>query len=668
MKDIYFALEPTSKIGSELLERVEKYDDYISSSGRGELWRRSYEFYYRQSERNTKGRLTNSGEQGEFTDICINHYRNLLIHLKTMVTQQRPAFDARATNTDVKSMSQTILANSLLEYYTRQKKMERYTKQAVESCLVLGEGFVSIGWESEMGDNYGVNPDTGAETKEGDIAFDNFLPNNVIRDFQKQDAQELEWVILRKYTNRYTLAAKYPELADSILALTSDDNKTTIRLGGQDLQKEDSDDVAHYVFYHMKGQILPEGRYVEFLDDELILFDGPSPYRDVPVYRIASDEQMGTIFGYSVGFELLPIQEALNGLYSTVLTNQSTFGVQNIISPAGSNLSVSDIANGLNLIEYDPKLGPPASLNLTQTPAEIFNFMQQLEQLAETISNVNSVTRGNPEASLKSGAAIALVQSLAVQASMGLQHSYTNLLEDLATSVIYILRDYAAVPRVSLIAGQANRSLMKEWSGQDLSEVNRVLVDLGNPLTRTVAGRVNLAESLLSNNLIPDAQAYIEVLESGRLEPVVEGVRSELLLVRAENERLANGGTVQAALTDNHLQHIQHHKVVIASPEAREDFDVVQNTLAHLQEHLDILMNPANAQMLQVLGQQPVAGPQPQNAEAMNAQQLPDNSLPNEANLPSAPQGTDPRSAEVMAEQRASLDQMRPTQETQAIV
>ena len=51
----------------------------------------------------------------------------------------------------------------------------------------------------------------------------------------------------------------------------------------------------------------------------------------------------------------------------------------------------------------------------------------------ETLSGVNSVARGNPEASLQSGTALAMVQSQALQFMSGLQQSYIQLIEDVGT-------------------------------------------------------------------------------------------------------------------------------------------------------------------------------------------------------------------------------------------
>ena len=123
----YFAMLPTDAIGSEILEKVTEYYDYIRSCGRLALWRRSYEAYYRQHYQG--GTTYRDGEQGELHKVNVNQYRNLVQHVMTLITQQRTAFDCRATNTDYESISQTILGNSLLDYYNREKRMERFLRR-----------------------------------------------------------------------------------------------------------------------------------------------------------------------------------------------------------------------------------------------------------------------------------------------------------------------------------------------------------------------------------------------------------------------------------------------------------------------------------------------------------------------------------------------------------
>lgn len=618
MSQKYWASEESSKIGNEIKKRVEGYQDYLLTSGRRDLWRKSVQAYYRPAMKG--GQINKAGEQGEYSVLCVNHFHNLLSHLLTMTVSSRAAFEPRATNTDHTSQAQTILASGLLDYYMREKKLERHIKTAVETALLLGEGFVMAEWEALSGEIYGKNPETGAPVYEGDIKYTTFSPQYVARDYTKKDSQSHQWYIVSKFTNKFDLAAKFPELEDTILNQPTRVEHEKV-YGIYSSTNSDSDDIVVNYFVHQPTAALENGRLVTCLNDGTVLLDGPLPYRQVNVYRISPSDMLDSILGYTVGFDLLPVQEAIDALYSTVYTNQSTFGVQNVLAPQGHNISVSELAKGMNLIEYDSKIGKPESFNLTNTPPEIFNFIQMLEKLQETISGVNSVARGNPEASLKSGAALALVQSMAIQFSIGLQQSYSQLLEDLGTSTINMLRDFASVPRVAMIAGKSQRSLMKQFKGDDLSMINRVVVDQGNALSRTTSGRVQLSETLLQNGMVKTASEYIQVLTTGRLEPIIEGQQAELLNIRAENEELANGVQVPVIVTDEHLIHIQEHKAVIASPEARRDPSILNSTLQHINEHLSILNDPAMSQMLQALGQQSMA-PMPATQPSPASSQL----------------------------------------------
>lgn len=625
--DQYFATLPLKEIGNELIAKKEQYFRYLESSGHLSLLRNSFYHYFKPSL--SKGHLYKSGQQNEYTNISVNHYRNLIQHMLTLTTTQRPHFEPKATNTDHKSQVQAQLASGLLEYYQRVKKMDRYLKMATELCLVYGEGFVYTGWDPSAGDSQTRNPTTGGLLKEGDVEFEAFGPIDVIRDISKEETQPHSWMMLRKFENKYDLMANYTELAEKLSHLSGMvDRHERINIVESFEKNQVTDNVPIYYFFHEKTPALPEGRIVILADSDIILHDGPLPYRELPVYRIAAAEKTGSIFGYSNSWDCMPLQEALDKLYSTVITNQSSFGVQNILLPKGSDINVSQLSGGLNVIEYDERGGKPEALQLTATPPEVFSMIELLKNDQQLISAINSVVRGEPESSLKSGSALALVQSTAIQFSQSLQQSYANLLEDIGTSVINLLRDYASVPRIALIAGKSNRSNMKEFKGDDLNLINRVIVDMGNPLMRTTAGRVNIAEQLIQLNMIKSPEQYLEVLTTGRLEPIYEGELAELNLIRMENEKLAEGSQDIIALsTDSHNLHILEHGSVLASPESRFNPEIVEATLYHISEHQSFIAPP---QMDPTIAQDAMGAiPEQMNPASPVEQQAADVNLPN---------------------------------------
>lgn len=604
-ENTYFAAREPEKTAATLLNKANVWFNQLHSNGYldkvKEVWMAYHGAYY--SDTNGGHKIVFGGEQGELAQMAVNHLRNIASHIIIMVTTNRPAMQARATNTDYKSLVQTRLANELLDYYLREKRLEKYLRTAVEYAVVMASGYIKMDWNATTGEVYDYNEDTGTPIYEGDVEFTNLSPFDVVFDTTKE-GQKHDWVLCRTFKNRFDLAAKYPELEKQILNLPT---KTDIYKYRFDVMiNEETDDIPVYEFYHRRTESMTDGRYLLFLDENVILMDSAMPYRSLPVYRISQSDILGTPFGYTDMFDLLPLQDAINSLYSTILTNQHTFGVQNILNPRGSDVNVNTLAGGLNVVDYNPAAGKPEALNLTATPPEVFNFVKMLEQAQETISGVSSVSRGNPEASLKSGTALAFVQGMTLQYISGLQQSYVQLIEDVGTGLINMLKDFASVPRIAMIAGKGQRAYVeKEFTGDDLSQVNRVIVDMGNPLARTTAGKIQLAQDLIQYGIIKSPEQFFTVLNTGNLNTLNEYQQNELLLIRAENEKLAEGGEVIALAVDQHVLHIKEHKGVLADPDLRLDPQLVQKVTEHLNEHINLLRE-TDPGLLTIIGEQPL--------------------------------------------------------------
>lgn len=636
-KNLYFAAKPSDETANILLNKANSWFNGLEVNGYLDKLRMMWAAYHGAfyTDFSNGHSITFGGEQGELVNLGVNHIRNLAQHMLVMVTSNRPAFEARATNTDQKSLVQTRLANNLLDYYMREKRLEDYLKTAVEYAIALGSGYIKMEWNSTAGDVYDFNDQTQTEIREGDVEFSNLSPFDVIFDASRED-QKHDWVLCRSFKNRYDIIAKYPEFEDDISSLPS---KTDLQNFSLDSFYDETDLIPVYEFYHRRSESMPDGRYLLFLSKDIPLLDSPMPYRNLPVYRIAPSNVLGTPYGYSPLFDILPIQDAINSLYSTILTNQNAFGVQNILVPRGADVSMTELGGALNIIEANSSAGEIRPLNLTNTPKEIFDFIKMLEQVAETISGVNSVARGNPEASLKSGTALALVQSMSLQFMSGLQGSYVQLIEDVGSGLINMLRDFAEVPRIAMIVGKKNRTQMEEFVGDDLSNVNRVVVDMGNALSKSTAGRVQMAEQLLQMGLIKSPEQYFNVMNTGNMDTMTEDVQSELDLVRKENENLVSGEAVIAMITDAHALHVREHKCVLADPKLRFDPELVQRTIDHIQEHIDLLRN-SDPDLLTMLAEQPLSPPGGSPAQQPGAPpmppQMPAQGMPQQMMMPPA--------------------------------
>jgi hypothetical protein len=586
----YWATYEPERLLAEIDDRVQAYYDHIDSSGMFDLWQKMHEQMHRG--RNTGGHIGITGEDGQLTRLDVNDIANLEQHSTNLTTSQRLEFEAMATNSDHASQSQTILADAVVDYAMRALGLDRKMIKACRNMFRYGEGAIWIDWDTDAGDD--VRPDeTDNVVKSGDARFQALHPVDVIRDPDLGEFDDGSWVAVRVWRNRYDLEAKYPEVAgdiDKVPGRREESSGKRKRLSDSNMRDTssgpESDEVPVYYWYHKRSSALPQGRMVVYMEPDVLLFDGPLPFKRIPVIRVSAADIDDEPFGYTPFFDLLAIQTGIDSVISTVTSNQATFGVQNLWTQTGCNLEVKRLGQGMN--HFSGGTVPPQPLQLVASSPETFKLFELLESAMERISGINSTVRGNPEASLKSGAALALVYAQTVQFIGLAQRAYHLAAEQVADMVVECYQELSQVERTIAIAGEQSRTYAVTLQKGGLSAIDRVSVRVANPLSGTIAGRYNLAEMMLQNGMIKEPDQLMMVMTTGRLDNVTESPVRERMNIRAENERLSKGEVPAATFLDHHLRHIQEHATVLASPESRETIEVVQACQAHIQEHLNL--------------------------------------------------------------------------------
>jgi hypothetical protein len=410
--------------------------------------------------------------------------------------------------------------------------------------------------------------------------------------------------------------------------------------------RENEDLVVTFNFRHKKTEAIPEGREILCLADGTVLTDAEFNWEDLQIYCISPSKIHNTAFSYTPGFDLLAINNALDILYSTFITNQVTFGVQNIWSEKGSELTVRQLAGGMNHIQTRAGMSPPQPLQLTATAPELFKGIELLEKALESLSGVNAVSRGDTPSSLKSGSALALVASRAIEYNDAFKSSYQDVAARVGDATIKRLQRHATTKRVADIVGKNKRSYQRTFDKSSLDGISRVLVEQINPLFNTTSGKLDVANSMLQAGMIKTPDHYLEVIETGRTEPLTENSHAEYMNIKAENETMREGGEARAMLTDKHTLHIMEHSALLASPEARNNPALVMAVTRHLEEHemlwMQLTSRPA---LLAALQQQPApmpmmpqqqGGPPPPQGEGVNTEVPPDPNSP-EVQMPTNP-------------------------------
>lgn len=627
--DRYWAACETDQLPQVILSKALRYRDRLRRDGRLDLFRRTERVYYGQD---ANGGMANSvavqfgGEAGELVLMRVNHVHAITQALIAIVVKSRLSYDPRATNNDAESAKQVTLAKSLLEFYGRKLNDDAMRVDTALCGLLFGEGYTAQRWNPNTGRPFTTTED-GRVVFEGDVEAQTFTPVEVIHDIDAT-MRELQWVALPYRANVWDLAAEHPESAEEILKMRGSQQQRWPRSAWsaspfeKSQSSQETDLVTVWWFYHLPCSSLPEGRHAQVVG-EVVLHDGPMDLDRIPVRVISPEREVSISRGHSPVFDLLALQEALDSTWDTVLSMIDAYGLQSVIVPKGSDLSPEQMGKGLQFLEWtpDPELtggGKPEILNLLQIPSELREMILSLKSEMGELSTVNAVARGDFEAvsQLKSGAALALAQSLTVQLNGNFQAGVVSHDEGVATDRLMILKRYATNKRNVEIVGTANRGSMKDWSKDDLSTVERVTIEMGSPLQDQTAGKMEIATQLLQQGLIKDPAKFFEVLTTGRLDPVFRASKASEELITRENEFLADGsGVAIVKLTDDHAAHVYEHSAVVAEQHVRTDPAAVQRVMEHIQQHVQmwLAMDPALAMLTRqsVMPPAPTAPPTP---------------------------------------------------------
>lgn len=617
-KDQYWAtLSDPEDIVSQCTSRIREYKDYNRDSKLIGRVIRNLRYYHGNFwAQNFAGSSTENvslGAEGEKTGMAVNYFRNLTRHLLTIITQNPPSFQPQAVNDDDKSLAEARLANDILEYYRVNRNLETLFENCVEDSLIYGRGFVRCVWNHASGEQYDVAPVTNEEGEiisqaplfSGDIEFS--VPNmfDVVHDISNVEWEDNLWVLVRTAKNKWDIAERYPEVRDEILGWNQElgDSWMYPTLGPK---RQDTDQIWVWEFYHKKCEACPNGRMLKFTGETLLPgtdtleSGGEMLYDQLPVYEMLQARSLLSPHGYTPAFDGQGMQEALNGEYSTILSNHENFGETRFWTNSNDDVDAEDLSEGFTLIKSNQK---PELLEALSTAPEMFRFPEMLQSAMQVVFGVNSVIQGQPDNSLRSGSALALVQAQAVQFSGPAISSYHRLRSNVGSAIIRNINMFPQEDMVFQLVGQANRSYQRNIGSGDLDLIQRVMVKMGSPYTHMTAGREAVAMALMEKGLINTPEEYFNVLESGRNQPMWEGEIAQLTVIRQENEAMRNGSIVDKPLsTDNQVLHIREHSAVLNSLESRADQNILMSVLPHIMQHMDLMREPLTPTLQMLLG------------------------------------------------------------------
>lgn len=575
------------RLGAGMRRHIDTFANHLLVTGKADRMRRSACLIYgidpdsaRQSSSTTIG-----GDQGNLIQLRSNMYRRLAEATHVLVTGSRPAWKAGVSSSDSAATDAIEICDELLDHALTRLDGESSAARVAWNAYLYAEGHMSVRWNELTGDALDADQE-GRILRMGDVIMMAHRPDEVVRDVRLGEATQNDWVILRTQMNRWDLAELYPAYREEIVNATRrdalDDIREMLVFGVSDIDVgTDGDTVTCYELFHRDSPSVPGGRYALLVGDTVVAV-GENKYGDIPVYSMIPDREPAQPFGYSSGWDLMAMQQALDSTLTSIVSTTENLGQPGIWGGPGGSVGVENI-KGFSWLQCSQKPEPvayvdPNSLTvLTSAIGTIVEFMTQN-------SGLNAVALGDAGKSA-SGDALAMMHSLAIQSTSRLQAAYATMFAAAMLGVIRRYRTFAEGERIIAITGKGSRARVRRWTSASLASIDSIKVEMRAAVMRTATGRQSVADKWLQAGLIKSAEQYMQVATTGSLTPITDQPLQERALIELENENMSQGTPPVISPTHNHALHILEHSTLLLDPDMLADARLSAVVSAHIQEH-----------------------------------------------------------------------------------
>lgn len=692
--DTYWAAEvDTEKVVAATINRIKRYREQLKATGRADRMRRTWKAYQGWGPRADAdaSKALAAGGSGEMVALNVNQFAAMVNQAVVLTTSNKPAVKAIPANGDFESLAQAQLAESLNDYYDRELAVSDREREGTLGMVLMSEAWEVLDWDATAGAPY-MPTETGETQRTGDVRLYCLTPFDVAVDPDAADPESHTWFAWRRRVNRWDLAAKYPNKRTELIgarthdAVKDTDDGERFELRAKRDTSSESDCVYLWELRHLKTPALPNGRRILFVDEKCALADtvGKSEAGEVQdfgypfgeelyAYSAAPERIPGTPDGHTSFFDLLSLQQGVDLAASIMMSAINAGGLQNLYVPRGANVTANKLTGALNIIEYDGATLPKAESNVAINPV-VQAWAEMCVQWMRQRVSLNDVVMGEPSKGMPAQA-MALLRAQAVEFHSHLQAAYERMVQRTRTGILKMLKQYAKTERVALIAGKGNSWALKHFTRDDLKGVDRFVVEPVSPVLKTLAGKVSFAQPLLENGAI-GLQEYFQLVETGRMEPILRFAQDNQARIQREKEMLMRGvglapvqldqmtgapaldaqgmplfaddgqEHLRPLITDTHWIDIPEYLGVLAMPEVRDNPAVVEavTTVVDFKLRLWRSMDPGLIMLLKGVPPPPPPGmmmgatpPPAPGAGTPTAPPLPGASSPSGPSLPKPP-------------------------------
>jgi hypothetical protein len=539
--------------------------------------------------------MTRRGDSGELAAIRINRARRNSKARQALILAGILRPKAQAATNDASSAYARQLVELILDYDLKRGGLDALWAKWVEWSEVLGDAYAFTRWNPWKGRAVGMLD--GRVVYEGELETTILPPWLVEYDESYPTADQSQWFFISTYEPKKDLVLGYSELldgrkgewaADAIWNAVGDDRLQRFPL---------AHDTAHVVnAIHLPGPGCENGRFVRMLDADIVLerrpligehgdYDETAP---CPIIRLASDEMIDAPYAHAPFQSQIAPQELSDALLTAHATLVTTYTDPLYSISNQADEQPSKLAAGPGRIwRTGPDGKKPELIERPEVTDSAMKFDEMVAGEMERDMALNDAVTGQTEGSEKNAQAEALRASQAVQQVAPAAKAARAGLMKLCEVRIKTLRKNARGERMLKIVGESKKHLLARatYQASDLEAFDSVELEEGNPLEATPQGRWELLQLFADRQWLKSPEDAVTVLRTGRLEPAIDPLLDENLLIKSENDAIRRGEVPAIFDSQNHVLHMRQHDCVTMNPSALEDAKLLAAYSQHWNEH-----------------------------------------------------------------------------------
>lgn len=528
--------------------------------------------------------------------VVINHLFDFVEQWVSRLARYRPAVAIYPTNNEYQDEVDARISKYVLDHIWYQNTIDQYLQEFARQAKIFGEAYMWITWDPTRGD---LHPDQIKQTalgqrtpvlgpngnpvnseqgdplmiekavRVGDIKYQIDAPWHVF-DMPCRNRDDIDWSIKWRATDIEYLKAKYPEKAKELKLDKSVEVFSNYRMDIGKLKNE----VIEYELFHRQSEFLDKGRYIRFTSTCILEnTDLPYSHGKIPYVKLTDIDVPDQIRGMSFFQQLFPIQNQINACASLIYKSLVLFAHPKIVMPDGA-CEVQQLENQSTVISYQGGVPPTLMVN-NPVSGELFQYLDKLEQTAEKLSGIFTMSRGEAPSGVRAAKALRVLEEQEDKRAFNINIKYnqSGLVENAKQTLSIAGTFYNdSDGRLARVVGKDNEFQMVQFKSANLSKPYDIRIENTTALSQSPAAMIEdlneIIQLQIPDNSIISKEQYVEYLGLGRSDTFQDQVTKAVRCAKSENQDMLSGVAVAEPRPDEDL--IAHWREHMKVPQSRD--------------------------------------------------------------------------------------------------